>query len=144
MKNRKTGQETLQFVLPYRFRKRALQACHDEFGHQGMDKTTLLLQKKFFWNNLVNETREHIRNCGRCLTFKKLEETPAMEWIETSYPLELVHLDFLTIGQKGTDERGEKKKPVNILVATDHFTRFSQAYVTTNQTAITVAKTLWG
>ena len=143
LKNRKTGQETLQFVLPYRFRKRALQACHDEFGHQGMDKTTLLLQKKFFWNNLVNETREHIRNCGRCLTFKKLEETPAMEWIETSYPLELVHLDFLTIGQKGTDEQGEKKKPVNILVATDHFTRFSQAYVTTNQTAITVAKTLW-
>ena len=37
-----------QFVLPFRFRKRALEACHDEFGHQGMDKTTLLLQKRFF------------------------------------------------------------------------------------------------
>ena len=77
------------------------------------------------------------------MTFKKLDETPTMEWIEKSYPLELVHLDFLTIRQKGTDEYGNKKKPVNILVATDHFTRFFQAYVTSNQTAMTVAKTLW-
>ena len=42
--------------------------------------------------------------------------------IQTSYPLELIHLDFLTIGQ-GT-------KTVNILVVTNHFTRYVQAYIT--------------
>ena len=87
LRHKKTGKETFQFLLPSRFRKRALEACHYEFGHQGMDKTTLLLQKRFFWNGLVNDTREHIRNCSRCLTFKTAEETSALERIECSYPL---------------------------------------------------------
>ena len=143
LKHKKTGKETFQFILPQRFRKKALEACHDEFGHQGMDKTTFLLQKRFFWNGLVNDTRQHIRNCSRCLTFKTPKETSELERIECSYPLEMLHLDFLTIGQMGKDSKGEKKKPINVLVVTDHFTRFSQAYVTNNQKAKTVAETLW-
>ena len=55
--------------------------------------------------------------------------------IQTSYPLELIHLDFLTIGQ-GT-------KTVNVLVITDHFTRYAQAYITPKQTAVARAKALW-
>ena len=143
LRHKSTGRETNQFVLPERFRQRALEACHDEFGHQGMDKTTLLLQKRFFWNNLVNETRYHIRNCTRCLSFKTPEETTSMERIECSYSLEMIHLDFLSIGQPGKDHNGKDKKPINILVVTDYFTRFSQAYVTVNQTALTIAHTLW-
>ena len=49
--------------------------------------------------------------------------------------MELVHMDYLTIEGKDKD--------VNILVVTDHFTRFSQAFVTPNQTAVVTAKTLW-
>ena len=60
-----------------------------------------------------------------------------MHPIETSYPLELVHMDFLTIGKPNTD------KMVNILIVTDHFTKYAQAYVTPNQTAPMVACTLW-
>ena len=56
--------------------------------------------------------------------------------IETSYPMELVHMDFLTIGKPNTD------KMINILIVTDHFTKYSQAYVTPNQTAPVVARTL--
>ena len=143
LRHNRTGKETFQFLLPTRFRKRDLEACHDEFCHQGMDKTTLLLQKRFFWNGLVNDTREHIRNYSRCLTFKTPEETSALERIECSYPLEMLHLDFLTIGQTRKDSRGDKKKPINVLVATDHLTRFAQAYVTTNQRAKTVADIIW-
>ena len=119
--NTKRQEERPSNLLPQRFRKRALEACHDEFRHQGMDKTTFLLQKRFFWNGLVNDTREHIRNCSRCLTFKSFEETSELEKIECSYPLEMLHLDFLTIGQLGKDNKGEKKKPINVLVVTDHF-----------------------
>ena len=52
------------------------------------------------------------------------------------HPLELVHLDFLCLEPwKGREE--------NVLVITDHFTRYPQAYVTRTQTAQTTAKTLW-
>ena len=37
----------LQFVLPETYRKRTVIACHDEFGHLGMDKTLVLLQERF-------------------------------------------------------------------------------------------------
>ena len=143
LKHKGTGREMNQFVLPERFRIRALEACHDEFGHQRIDKTTLLLQKRFFWNNLVNETREHIRSCSRCLSFKTPEESANLERIEYSYPLKMIHLDFLSIGQTGKDPSCENRKPINVLVVTNHFTRFSQAYVTTNQTATVIAHTLW-
>ena len=56
--------------------------------------------------------------------------------IETSQPLELVHLDYLKIEpSKGNIE--------NVLVITDHFTRYAQAFPSKTQTALTTAKLLW-
>ena len=60
-----------------------------------------------------------------------------MKSIICTYPLELIHLDFLTIGKEGSD------KNVNILVITDHFMRYSQAFITHKQTAPCIAKMLW-
>ena len=58
-----------------------------------------------------------------------------MVCIEATYPLQLVHLDFLQIGSK---KKG-KGKPIYVLVVTNHFTRYTKAYVTTNQMTHTVA-----
>ena len=60
-----------------------------------------------------------------------------MKPIQCTYPLELVHINFLTIGKEGTD------KATNIMVITDHSTWYAQAYITPKQTAPVVAKTLW-
>ena len=128
----------LQFVLPQTFRKRTVIACHDKFGHLGMDKTLILLQERFFWPRMNDDVRTHIRNCVRCMRFKQPPELAPMEITETSYPLELVHMDFLTIGsKKGT------VKDIHVLVVTDHFTRYAQCYITTNQTTRTVAETFY-
>ena len=51
--------------------------------------------------------------------------------------MQIVHIDFLTI------ESGKTDKDHNVLVVTDQFTRFAQAFITTSQTAQTTAKTLW-
>ena len=48
--------------------------------------------------------------------------------ISTTHPLELVHMDFLTI------EFGKTDKDGNILVVTDHFTHYAQAFITPSQT----------
>ena len=61
-----------------------------------------------------------------------------MQPILVSYLMELIHLDFLTLGGKAGDT-----KSTNILVATDHFTKYAQAYITPKQTAVVVAHTLW-
>ena len=51
--------------------------------------------------------------------------------------MDLVHLDFLTLGGKADDSRN-----FNILIVTDHFMKYAQAYVTSKQTAVVVAQTL--
>ena len=40
--------------------------------------------------------------------------------------MEIVHMDFLLIGSKK-----DPNKEINVLVVTDHFTRYAQAFVTT-------------
>ena len=68
---------------------------------------------------------------------KQLPERERMRPIQCTYTLELVHLNFLTIEKEGTD------KATNIMVMTDHFTKYAQAYITPKQMAPVVAKTLW-
>ena len=87
---------------------------------------------------MSKDVRNHIRTCGHCERFKQVPSTEEISQTEASYPLELVHVDFLIIGGKK-----DVRKDINVLVVTDHFTRYAQAYVTTSQTTVTVAKTLY-
>ena len=127
-----------QLILPYKFRKRMVLACHDEMGHLGMDCTLLVLQDRVYWPGMSKDVRNHIRTCGHCERFKQLPSTEEISQTEASYPLELVHVDSLIIGGKK-----DVRKDINVLVVTDHFTRYVQAYVTTLQTAVMAAKTLY-
>ena len=87
---------------------------------------------------MAEDVHIHICNCDRCLRFKQPQEKAEMQPILVSYPMELIHLNFLTLGGKMEDT-----KNVNILIVTDHFTKYAQAYITPKQTAIVVAHTLW-
>ena len=79
---------------------------------------------------------KHIKQCERFLKFKALLEKAPMENIDATYPMELVHMDYLTI------EANEGGKDVHILVITDHFTWYAQAVVTSSQTAKCTAQNL--
>ena len=87
---------------------------------------------------MAEDVHTHIHTCERCLRFKQPQERAEMQPILVSYPMELIHLDFLTLGGKAGDA-----KSTNILVITDHFTKYAQACITPKQTAIVVAQTLW-
>ena len=56
--------------------------------------------------------------------------------IEVSQPLELIHLDYLNI-------EPSKGKVENVLIITDHFSRYAQAFPSKTQTALATAKLLW-
>ena len=91
----------------------------------------ILLQERFFWPRMNDDIRTHIHSCERCLRFKQKPERDKMNSFQTSYPLEIVHMDFLTIGSKK-----DPNKDINVLVIMDHFTHYMQAFVTSSQTAV--------
>ena len=75
-------------------------ACHDDNGHLGMEQTLGLLQERFFWPKMVEDVQTHICTCDRSLRFKQPQERVEMQPILVSYLMELIHLDFLTSGEK--------------------------------------------
>ena len=101
-------------------------------------RTLLLLQDRVYWPGMSKDVRQHIRTCDQCERFKDRPDKEEIDQTEAQYPLEMVHMDFLMIGGKK-----DPSKDINVLVVTDHFTRYAQAYVTTSQTAVTVARVLF-
>ena len=72
----------------------------------------------------------------RCLKRKSTPQVAPLQPILVSQPLELVHLDYLSLEpSKGNIE--------NVLVITDHFTRYALAYASKTQTAQATARILW-
>ena len=125
--------DTFQFVVPPEFRKLTLSLAHDNFGHLGIDRTTVLMIDRFFWPKMSEDIRTYIQNCERCIRYKQQPHQAELVPLDASYLLQTIHMDFLLIGSK-------KENDVNVLVITDHFTRYTQAFVTNNQQTATVIK----
>ena len=125
-----------QLVLPQQLISRALIGCHDQCGNQGRDRTLSLLRERFYWPSLYKDTIEHLESCRKCLLRKSNVPRAELVPIPVSRPMELVHLDYLCLEPC-------KGKIENVLVVTDHFTKYAQAFPTKSQTASTTAQVLW-
>ena len=118
------------------YRSRALAGCHDDVGHQGRMRTLSLLRERFFWPGMQTEAMQHVLKCTRCLRRKTPSHVAPLQPIHVTQPLELVHMDYLSLEpSKGNIE--------NVLVITDHFTRYALAYPSKTQTAQATARILW-
>ncbi|KAL1258984.1 hypothetical protein QQF64_009561 [Cirrhinus molitorella] len=114
-----------------------LRSLHDDMGHLGIERTLDLVRSKFFWPKMSHTVERKIKTCGRCIRRKTPPDRAApLVSIQTSRPLELVCMDFLSIEPDHSNTK-------NILVITDHFTKYTVAVPIRNQTARTVAKCLW-
>ena len=132
-----SGEIQYQLIVPNKYREVALKFVHDKMGHLGRDRTLELLRERYYWPGMQQAVVNYITKCGRCLRRKDLYPQRAMLVnTETTQPMKLVCTDFLKLEKsKGGIE--------NVLVVTDHFTKYAQAYPTTNQTARTTAKALF-
>ena len=123
------GEKFRQLVLPVRFRALVLKHLHDDVGHQGQERTLSLVRSRFFWPGFETDVQNKVKNCDRCIK-RKSSTKPTAELVNilSTQPMELVCIDFLSLEKsKGGFE--------NILVITDHFTRYAQAFPTRNQLA---------
>lgn len=133
----KNNQRYRQLVLPTALRSTVLESLHDKNGHLGFEKTYTLVRDRFFWPRMKAEVEAYCKNCDRCIMRKTLPQRSApMSHMHSSGPLDLVCIDFLTI-------EPDTRNVSNVLVITDHFTRYAQAFPCKDQKALTVARTLW-
>ena len=114
-----------------------LKGLHTDVGHPGIERTNRLIRTRFFWPGMSTDVEDWIKKCDRCLRRKTSTNSRApLVNVQTSYPLELVCFDFLALE---TSKGGFS----NILVVTDHFTKFALAIPTHNQTAKTTADAIF-
>lgn len=90
-----------------------------------------------FWTKMIHDVENWNKACPRCVLNNGAPQNQApLVLVRTSMPLELVAMDYL----KMDCSIGGLQ---NILVITNHFTKFAWVIPTPDRTAITTANVLW-
>ena len=132
--SQRPDRNSLQLCLPQPYRKAALEGCHDNVGHFGIDRALDLLRDRFYWPHMMEEAKEYVSTCRKCQIAKGKQQLASLQPDHADVPMELVHMNYLTFEHVRTGQ------DVKILIITDHFSRFAQAVKTSNQTAFTTAQ----
>ena len=129
-------QEINQLVVPTSYRNEILQSLHNECGHPGKERTTRLVRDRFYWPGVGKDVAAWVDECNRCLLRKSTTDRAPLVSVQSYFPLDLVCIDYLTL-------EPSKGNIGNILIVTDHYTKFARAIPTKNQTARTTAEALF-
>ncbi len=86
-----------------------------------------MIRQRFYWPRMFQEIKAWCEQCeGAALEKLHSNVRAPLVSIHTSAPMELVCVDFLMLEKsKGGME--------NVLIVTDHFSRYAQAYPTRDQ-----------
>ena len=107
-------------------------------GHLGTDKVFDLARRRLYWPRMYRDIELYITKQCQCIKQKKpnrVERAPLVP-IESQYQFEIVSMDFLKLDKA---QRGYEY----ILVVTDHFTRYVQAYAMKNKSPKSAADKLY-
>ncbi len=114
-----------------------LKSLHDEIGHLVFEKSYGLVRDRFYWPHMKRDLEAYCKTCERCIKRKTLPQRAApLSHMQSKGPMDLVCIDFLTI-------EADSRNVCNVLVVTDHYMRYAQAFPTKDQKASTVVKTFW-
>ena len=90
---------------------------------------------------MVVQVMMTVKHCLRCKQFEVKPAIADLVTIESTEPLDLVHIDIVNMETTMV----ARKTPVvkKVLVVVDHFTRYVRAYVVPDRAARTIVKTLY-
>ena len=93
------------------------------------------IQERYFWIGINDDVKRYCKCCLECQTLKPQHSQPVapLQPINCKRAFEMVSLDVC--GPYPTSETGN----CYILVTTDHFTKWVEAYAMANQEATTIA-----
>ena len=114
-----------QLVMPFKYHDLIYSELHQKMGHLGCDRVEELARQRFYWPYMKKDIETFVREKCSCLASKKpnVQEKAPLVPILTTTPFEMICIDYLKLGKcKGGFQY--------VLVLTDHFTKFSQAYAT--------------
>jgi transposase InsO family protein len=134
---RKAG-KNVQIVLPEIYHSTVYSELHEKMGHLASDRVVELARQRFHWPHMCSDIENFIQKKCSCVVSKKpnVQERAPLKPIESSYPFEIVSIDFLHLDKcKGGFEY--------VLVVCDHFTRFAQAYATKSKSSHAAADKLF-
>ena len=126
-----------QLVLPLCYRSDVLKSVHNQRfgGHQGVTRTILKIKSRLYWPGITKDVQRWCAQCEKC-TARKPRVGPRrqpMGSLPVGDRLERVAMDILEVGIES------RKGNRYVLVVTDCFTRWTEAYAIPDHTALTVA-----
>jgi hypothetical protein len=131
---------TWQIVMPTKLRKTVLKQLHDVpiAGHLGVKKTLMKVRSRYFWFGLRRDVENWISKCDVCASRKPPHRKPKapMKVYYVGVPMERLAIDIA--GPLPKTNKGHKY----ILVISDYFTKWTQAFAIKDQEATTIASIL--
>lgn len=125
----------LLLYVPSTMEDNVIRSAHEDYGHMGVDKTSEVVLKTFWFPNLREKIKSFILNCLKCITYSPVygkKEGVLHPIPKVAMPFDTIHIDHYGPLEK----TGLKNK--YLLVVVDAFTKFVRLYAckTTNATEV--------
>ncbi len=139
-KQRRTRNTRIQLVLPKSLREQIMEAYHDELlaGHCGYFKTAQKIQQWYWWPKMHLDIEKWVKECPTCQQHNRNYNKIAgkLAPIMAERPFQIIGMDILTDLPK--TNRGN----IAIVLFTDYYTKWVEAFALTDYTAVQVASKL--
>ena len=133
-----SGKANWQLVVPQCRRQEILEMVHDHStgGHLGEHKTLANVRARFYWYGHRRDVHKWCSSCEVCASRKgpNKKNRGKMGHVKAGFPMERVALDIM--GPLPRSDRGNRY----LLVLSDYFTKWVEAYSIPNQEAMTIAR----